>query len=84
MFNCHSVRGNRAYWRCHNYSKKQVDQRCRCRCVIVNNVVKSMTGGPHNHPPHTDKIAKITKRNEANEMANKMDYDVFKITIEDQ
>lgn len=25
-------------------------------------MVKSLTGGPHNHPPHTDKIIKIQKR----------------------
>lgn len=27
-------------------------------------MVKSLTGGPHNHPPHTDKIIKIQKRSE--------------------
>lgn len=32
--------------------------------MLVNDVVKSLTGGPHNHPPHTDKIIKIQKRSE--------------------
>lgn len=87
MYNCHSNRGNRGYWRyiahkipkfvqqiliefvffdliyrCHNYSKKKQEDRCRARCVLVNGCVKALTGGPHNHPPHTDKIDKIEKR----------------------
>lgn len=49
-------------FRCHNYSKKKVEDRCRARCVLVNGIVKSLTGGQHNHLPHTDKIAKILKR----------------------
>lgn len=32
--------------------------------MLVNGIVKSLTGGPHNHPPHTDKIDKIQKRSE--------------------
>lgn len=72
MYNCHSKRGNRGYWRCHNYSKKQADQRCRARCVVFNGVLKSLTGGPHNHLPHTEKIEKITKRNEVFEAAHKI------------
>lgn len=64
MYNCHSKRGNRGYWRCHNYSKKQAEQRCRARCVIVNNSVQSMTGGPHNHQPHKEKIDKFMRRSE--------------------
>lgn len=52
------------FHRCHNYSKKKVEDRCRARCVLVNGIVKSLTGGPHNHPPHTDKIDKIQKRSE--------------------
>lgn len=53
--------------RCHNYSKKKVEERCRARCVLVNGLVKSLTGGPHNHPPHTEKIEKIQKRSEPTE-----------------
>lgn len=64
MYNCHSKRGDRGYWRCHNYSKRLVEQRCRARCVIVDGEVQSLTGGQHNHPPHTDKINKISQRNE--------------------
>lgn len=63
IFNCHSRKAGRAYWRCHNYSKKQAEQRCRTRCVVVDNQIKAMTGGAHNHMPHTEKIAKILKRN---------------------
>lgn len=58
--------------RCHNYSKKKVEERCRARCVLVNGIVKSLTGGPHNHPPHTDKIIKIQKRSEP--MESPMEY----------
>lgn len=71
MYNCHSTRGSRGYWRCHNYSKRLVEQRCRARCVIVNGCVKSLTGGQHNHPPHTEKINKITRRNEIFDAATK-------------
>lgn len=77
MYNCHSKRGSRGYWRCHNYSKRQADQRCRARCVIVNGVVKSMTGGPHNHSPHDEKINKFMRRNE---MFNDIDKGPFEIT----
>lgn len=63
MYNCHSKRGKRDYWRCHNYSKRDVDARCRARCVVLNGVLKSLTGGPHNHLPHTEKIARIERRN---------------------
>lgn len=62
MYNCHSRKNNRAYWRCHNYSKKQQTQRCRARCVIANGCVQAMTGGEHNHAPHTAKIEKIMSR----------------------
>lgn len=64
MYNCHSKRGNRGYWRCHNYSKKQAELRCRARCVVVDDLVQSMTGGPHNHLPHKDKIEKFMRRSE--------------------
>jgi FLYWCH zinc finger domain len=63
MFNCHSVRGPRGYWRCHNYSRKIKEERCRARCVIIDGQIKAMTGGPHNHPAHTQKIEKIRRRN---------------------
>lgn len=62
LYNCHSRKGTRAYWRCHNYSKRQSEQRCRARCVIANGRVRSMTGGEHNHGPHTAKIDKILAR----------------------
>lgn len=55
--------------RCHNYSKKRVEERCRARCVLVNGIVKALTGGPHNHLPHTEKIAKIQKRSDPLETA---------------
>jgi FLYWCH zinc finger domain len=62
MFNCHSVRGPRGYWRCHNYSRKIKEERCRARCVVIDGQIKAMTGGPHNHPAHTQKIEKIRRR----------------------
>lgn len=44
-----------------------MEERCRARCVLVDGIVKTLTGGPHNHSPHTEKITKILKRNERNE-----------------
>lgn len=41
-----------------------MEDRCRARCVLVDGIVKTLTGGPHNHAPHIDKIAKILKRND--------------------
>lgn len=64
MYNCHSRKNGRGYWRCHNYSKKMVELRCRARCVILNGRIQAMTGGEHKHPPHTDKISKILLRNQ--------------------
>lgn len=64
MYNCHSRKNGRGYWRCHNYSKKMVEQRCRARCVILNGKIQAMTGGEHKHPPHTEKISKILMRNQ--------------------
>ncbi|XP_034485520.1 modifier of mdg4-like isoform X3 [Drosophila innubila] len=63
MYNCHSRKNNKEYWRCHNYSKKVHEQRCRSRCVLEYGKLKSITGGLHNHPPHTEKIEKIIQRN---------------------
>ncbi|EDW58414.2 modifier of mdg4 isoform X2 [Drosophila virilis] len=63
MYNCHSRKNNKEYWRCHNYSKKVHEQRCRSRCVLENCKLKSITGGLHNHAPHTEKIEKIIQRN---------------------
>ncbi|SPP88205.1 Hypothetical predicted protein [Drosophila guanche] len=63
MYNCHSRKSNKEYWRCHNYSKKKHEQRCRSRCVLENGKLKCITGGPHNHVPHTEKIDKIVQRN---------------------
>lgn len=62
MFNCHSRRNSKEYWRCHNYSKKNHSERCRIRCVLDNGKLKSISGGGHNHPPHTEKIKKMLKR----------------------
>ncbi|XP_055594675.1 modifier of mdg4-like isoform X7 [Uranotaenia lowii] len=63
LYNCHSTRGNKMYWRCHNYSRKIKEERCRARCVIINGRLSALTGTLHNHPPHTEKIAKISRRN---------------------
>ncbi|XP_037728910.1 modifier of mdg4-like isoform X4 [Drosophila subpulchrella] len=63
MYNCHSRKSNKQYWRCHNYSKKVHEMRCRSRCVLENGQLKSITGGLHNHEPHTEKIQKIIQRN---------------------
>lgn len=63
MYNCHSTRGDRGYWRCHNYSKKKQEQRCRARCVVKNGQISAITGGEHNHLPHKEKIEKIVRRN---------------------
>ncbi|KMZ02180.1 modifier of mdg4 isoform X4 [Drosophila simulans] len=63
MYNCHSRKSNKQYWRCHNYSKKVHEMRCRSRCVLENGRLKSVTGGLHNHQPHTEKIDKIIQRN---------------------
>lgn len=45
-----------------------MEERCRARCVLVDGMVKTLTGGPHNHLPHTEKIMKITKRNVLHDM----------------
>lgn len=51
-----------------------MEDRCRARCVLVNDQVKALTGGPHNHPPHSDKIAKIQKRSEPTETVMQTEY----------
>lgn len=48
--------------RCHNYSRKVKEERCRARCLVSNGKIISFTGGKHNHPPHNDKIEKIVKK----------------------
>ncbi|XP_013102002.1 modifier of mdg4 isoform X7 [Stomoxys calcitrans] len=63
MYNCHSRKNNKEYWRCHNYSKKIQSERCRSRCVLENGRLKCLSGGEHNHPPHTEKISKMIDRN---------------------
>lgn len=63
MYNCHSRKSNKEYWRCHNYSKKEQSERCRSRCVLENGKLKAISGGLHNHPPHTEKIEKMIARN---------------------
>ncbi|XP_055695340.1 modifier of mdg4-like isoform X18 [Lutzomyia longipalpis] len=63
IYNCHSnTHKGKSYWRCHNYSKRNLAERCRARCVIMDGKVQALTGGPHNHLPHTEKIQKIKKR----------------------
>lgn len=62
IYNCHSTRGNKEYWRCHNYSKKNPLERCKARCVIVDRQLKALTGSKHNHPPHKAKIEKFTQK----------------------
>ncbi|XP_059611359.1 modifier of mdg4-like isoform X17 [Phlebotomus argentipes] len=63
IYNCHSnTHKGKSYWRCHNYSKRVIEERCRARCVIKDGKVQALTGGPHNHLPHTEKIQKIKKR----------------------
>jgi hypothetical protein len=38
--------------------------------VIIDGQIKAMTGGPHNHVSHSEKIMKIKRRNAAH---NKLD-----------
>ncbi|XP_058057581.1 modifier of mdg4-like isoform X8 [Anopheles bellator] len=67
LYNCHSTRGDIAYWRCHNYSRKIKEERCRARCVIKKGQLSALTGAQHNHLPHTEKIQWIIRRNHPNE-----------------
>ncbi|XP_049532469.1 modifier of mdg4-like isoform X7 [Anopheles darlingi] len=67
LYNCHSIRGEIGYWRCHNYSRKIKEERCRARCVVKNGRLSALTGAQHNHPPHTEKIQRIIRRNNADE-----------------
>lgn len=63
IYNLHSVKpSGRAYWRCHNYSKKQKGERCKARCVVTDDIVVSMSGEPHNHGDHSEKIEKCQQR----------------------
>lgn len=48
-----------------------MEQRCRARCVIVDGKLKALTGGEHNHPPHTEKIQKICRRHNSVKMQPK-------------
>uniref|UniRef100_A0A4Y0APV2 BTB domain-containing protein n=1 Tax=Anopheles funestus TaxID=62324 RepID=A0A4Y0APV2_ANOFN len=68
LYNCHSTRGDICYWRCHNYSRKVKEERCRARCVVKNGRLSALTGAQHNHPPHTEKIERIVRRNHADEL----------------
>uniref|UniRef100_A0A182PMZ3 BTB domain-containing protein n=1 Tax=Anopheles epiroticus TaxID=199890 RepID=A0A182PMZ3_9DIPT len=68
LYNCHSTRGDIGYWRCHNYSRKVKEERCRARCVVKGGRLSALTGAQHNHPPHTEKIERIMRRNYADEM----------------
>lgn len=65
IFNCHSRKNNREYWRCHNYSKRIHSQRCHIRCVIEDGKLKGISGGRHGHPPHTEKIEKMLEKTRA-------------------
>nr|XP_049461666.1 modifier of mdg4-like isoform X1 [Anopheles coluzzii] len=67
LYNCHSTRGDIGYWRCHNYSRKVKEERCRARCVVKSGRLSALTGAQHNHPPHTEKIERIARRNYADE-----------------
>uniref|UniRef100_A0A182JNK0 BTB domain-containing protein n=1 Tax=Anopheles christyi TaxID=43041 RepID=A0A182JNK0_9DIPT len=67
LYNCHSTRGDIGYWRCHNYSRKVKEERCRARCVVKSGRLSALTGAQHNHPPHTEKIERIVRRNYADE-----------------
>lgn len=42
--------------------RKNKEERCRARCLVAEGRLISMTGGLHNHPPHTEKINKIFKK----------------------
>lgn len=74
IYNCHSTKGIKAYWRCHNYSKREISQRCRARCMVVDGKLKALTGGGHNHPPHTEKIQKIIRQNKFVESESNQQY----------
>lgn len=43
-------------------SRKKKEERCRARCLVSGGKIVSLTGGKHNHPPHTEKIQKIFKK----------------------
>lgn len=64
IYNCHSAKPNGTkYWRCHNYSKKVKGERCKARCVLVNERVKTTAfRKDHNHAPHWEKIKKYKER----------------------
>ncbi|XP_052903354.1 modifier of mdg4-like isoform X1 [Anopheles moucheti] len=68
LYNCHSTRGDIGYWRCHNYSRKVKEERCRARCVVKSGRLSALTGAQHNHLPHTEKIERIVRRNHADEL----------------
>lgn len=42
--------------------RKKKEERCRARCLVSGGKIVSLTGGKHNHPPHTEKIQKIFKK----------------------
>lgn len=44
------------------FSRKKKEERCRARCLVSNGKIICLTGGKHNHPPHTEKIQKIFKK----------------------
>lgn len=65
-----------------------MEQRCRARCVIVDGKLKALTGGQHNHPPHTEKIQKICRRHNSVKMQPKEKTESYlkknyKLVIED-
>uniref|UniRef100_A0AAG5CNE8 BTB domain-containing protein n=1 Tax=Anopheles atroparvus TaxID=41427 RepID=A0AAG5CNE8_ANOAO len=74
LYNCHSTRGEIAYWRCHNYSRKVKEERCRARCVVRCGRLSALTGALHNHPPHTEKIDRIMRRNYTDELLQEQQF----------
>lgn len=49
-------------WRNLRTCRKKKEERCRARCLVSGGKIVSLTGGKHNHAPHTEKIQKIFKK----------------------
>lgn len=39
--------------------RKRKDERCKARCLVRDGQVVALSGGDHNHPPHSEKIRKL-------------------------
>lgn len=50
--------------------RKVKEERCRARCLVSNGKIVSFTGGKHNHPPHTEKIEKICRKEKERSIKN--------------